>query len=75
MGYLKKMVVGGAAILVSVGAAHARDAAEQSYVQSAQTVNQAELGLGQLAQQRGSSDAVKQMSRARGSMAQVKNEW
>jgi putative membrane protein len=56
------MVVGGAAMLVSVGAAHAGVAAERSYVQSAQAINQVELGLGQLAQQRGSSDAVKQMS-------------
>lgn len=50
-------------MLVLVGAVHAGDVAERSYVQSAQTINQAELGLGQLARQRGSSDAVQQMSR------------
>jgi putative membrane protein len=52
-----------AALLVA-GSARAQAAqAEQSYVQSAQTINQAELALGQLAQQRGTSDEVKQMSR------------
>jgi putative membrane protein len=50
--------------LLSAGPALASDAApaEQSYVQSAQTINQAELALGQLAQQRGSSSEVKQMA-------------
>jgi putative membrane protein len=52
-----------AALLVG-GAASAQAApAEQSYVQRAQTINQAELALGQLAQQRGRSDEVKQMAR------------
>ncbi len=75
MRYWKKMVAGGAAMLISAGAAHAGQepraveqanratAAEQSYVQSAQTINQAELTLGQLAQQRGSSNEVQQMAR------------
>jgi putative membrane protein len=51
-----------AALLVTGGARAQAAPAEQSYVQSAQTINQAELALGQLAQQRGSSDKVKQMS-------------
>jgi putative membrane protein len=52
-----------AAVLVAGGARAQAAPAEQSYVQSAQTINQAELALGQLAQQRSSSDEVKQMSR------------
>ena len=52
-----------AAVLVTGGARAQATPAEQSYVQEAQTINQAELALGQLAQQRGSSDEVKQMSR------------
>ncbi len=71
----KKMVAGGAAMVISAGAAHAGQesraveqasratAAEQSYVQAAQAINQAELALGQLAQQRGRSNEVKQMAR------------
>lgn len=52
-----------AALLVAGGALAQATPAEQSYVQSAQTINQAELALGQLGQQRGSSDEVKQMAR------------
>ncbi|BDG05009.1 DUF4142 domain-containing protein [Anaeromyxobacter oryzae] len=75
MRYWKKMVAGGAAMLISAGAAHAGQEpsaveqavratpAERSYAQSAQTINQAELALGQLAQRRGSSNEVKQMAR------------
>lgn len=51
------------ALLAAGGALAQAAPAEQSYVQSAQTINQAELALGQLAQQRGSSDEVKQMAR------------
>jgi putative membrane protein len=51
------------ALRVAGGALAQAAPAEQSYVQSAQTINQAELALGQLAQQRGSSDEVKQMAR------------
>ena len=51
-----------AALLLAGGARAQAAPAEQSYVQSAQTINQAELALGQLAQERGSSDEVKQMS-------------
>ena len=68
------MLAGGAAMLISAGAAHAgqepsavkqavRTApAEQSYVRSAQMINHAELALGQLALQRGTSNEVKQMA-------------
>jgi putative membrane protein len=52
-----------AALLVGGGASAQAASAEQSYVQSAQTINQAELALGQLAQQRGRSDEVKKMAR------------
>ena len=52
-----------AALLVAGGALAQAATAEQSYVQSAQTINHAELALGQLAQQQGSSDEVKQMAR------------
>lgn len=52
-----------AALLVGGGASAQAAPAEQSYVQSAQAINQAELALGQLAQQRGASDEVKQMAR------------
>jgi len=51
-----------AALLLAGGSRVQAAPAEQSYVQSAQTINQAELALGQLAQERGSSDEVKQMS-------------
>jgi putative membrane protein len=51
-----------AALLVAGGARAQAAPAEELYVQSAQTINQAELALGQLAQQRGSSDKVKQIS-------------
>jgi putative membrane protein len=52
-----------AALLVAGGERAQAAPAEQTYVQSAQTINLAELAMGQLAQQRGSSDEVKQMSR------------
>jgi len=52
-----------AALLVAGGALAQAAPAEQPYVQSAQRINRAELALGQLAQQRGSSDEVKQMAR------------
>ena len=51
-----------AALLVAGGARAQAAPAEQSYVQNAQTINQAELALGKLGQQRGSSEEVKQMS-------------
>jgi putative membrane protein len=51
----------GIAALLATGGALAQ--AAPAYVQSAQTINQAELALGQLAQQRGNSDEVKQMAR------------
>lgn len=75
MQHWKRMLGGGAAMLVCVGAAHAGPvsranaqavglaAADDSYVRSAQRINQAEIALGQLAQQRGSADEVKQMAR------------
>lgn len=52
-----------AALLVAGGARAHADPAEESYVRSAQAINQAELALGQLGQRRGSSEEVKQMSR------------
>jgi len=52
------------AALLAAGCGLAQAApTDQSYVQGAQTINQAELRLGHLAQQRGSSDKVKQMAR------------
>jgi putative membrane protein len=53
-----------AALLVASGARAQAASAERSYVQSAQTINLAELALGQLAQKQGASDEVKQMARA-----------
>ncbi len=52
-----------AALLVGGVASADPTPAEHAYVQSAQAINQAELALGQLAQQRGGSDQVKQMAR------------
>ena len=51
------------AVLVTGVALAEVSPAERSYVQGAQTINQAELALGRLAQQRGSSGEVKQMAR------------